>query len=86
VGRTASGGRPWFDAHEGPVQIDPATQHTVKTVRISKIVEGRHFEVAYTSPKPIPPVPYPNTRTREEWAELVFDLHVRWAGRWEPPR
>jgi urea transport system substrate-binding protein len=51
-----------FDAPEAPVQIDPATQHTVKTFRIGKIVEGRHFEVVYTSPKPIPPVPYPNTR------------------------
>jgi urea transport system substrate-binding protein len=75
-----------FDAPEGPVQIDPTTQHTSKTVRIGKILEGRHFEVVYTSESPIAPVPYPPTRTRQAWHDFVNDLHISWGGHWANPR
>ncbi len=74
-----------FDAPGGPVRIDPATQHTFKTVRIGKIVEGRRFAVAYTSEEPIEPAPYPSTRPKKEWDKFLHHLHLGWGGRWEKP-
>ena len=74
-----------FDAPEGPVQVDPATQHTFKTVRIGKILEDRRFEVVYTSEKPIAPVPYPPTRSQQAWDDFVVDLHLGWGGQWSNP-
>jgi urea transport system substrate-binding protein len=74
-----------FDAPEGPVQIDPATQHTFKTVRIGRISEDRRFEVVYTSETPIAPVPYPPTRTQQAWDDFVADLHLGWGGQWANP-
>jgi urea transport system substrate-binding protein len=74
-----------FDAPEGPVQIDPATQHTFKTVCIGNILEGRRFEVIYNSEKALPPVPYPPTRSQQVWDEFVTDLHLSWSGQWANP-
>lgn len=74
-----------FDAPHGPVQIDPDTQHTFKKVRIGKIMDGRHFEEVYVSPKPIAPEPYPpGKRSPKEWDKVVDDLRQRWGGHWEP--
>ena len=55
------------------------------TFLIGKILEGRRFEVVYTSEKPIAPAPYPNTRSRQDWDEFLADLHLRWGGRWANP-
>jgi urea transport system substrate-binding protein len=74
-----------FDAPEGPVQIDPATQHTVKTIRIGKVLDGRRFEVVYTSEKPIAPVPYPDSRSQQAWGNFLDDLRLRWGGQWANP-
>jgi urea transport system substrate-binding protein len=72
-----------FDAPEGVVQVDPATQHTAKISRIGKIVADGHFEEVYSSVKPIPPVPYPDTRSRDAWDEYLADLNRHWGGLWE---
>ena len=74
-----------FDAPGGPVQVDPATQHTSKVVRIGKILDGRRFEVVYTSEAPIAPIPYPATRSRADWDHLLADLYRRWGGAWANP-
>jgi len=74
-----------FDAPEGPIQVDPATQHTAKIGRIGKILASGRFEEVYSSVQPIPPLPYPDTRSRAAWDEYLADLHRRWGGRWENP-
>jgi urea transport system substrate-binding protein len=74
-----------FDAPEGPVRIDPETQHAAKNSRIGRIRDGRRFEVVYSSERPIPPVPYPGTRSKEAWDDFLLDLHLRWGGQWANP-
>jgi urea transport system substrate-binding protein len=74
-----------FDAPEGPVRIDPETQHASKISRIGRIRDGHHFEVVYSSEQPIPPVPYPGTRSKETWDDFLIDLYLRWGGQWVNP-
>jgi urea transport system substrate-binding protein len=78
-------GRQHYDAPEGTVRIDPDTQHIHKFIRIGRVTEEGRFEVVYSSEQPIAPVPYPRTRTREEWDSYLTDLHLRWGGQWAAP-
>jgi urea transport system substrate-binding protein len=73
------------DAPEGPVRIDPDTQHLYKFIRIGRITQEGHFEVVYCSDQAIPPVPYPPTRKKTEWDAYLQDLHLRWGGQWANP-
>lgn len=74
-----------FDAPEGMVRIDPATQHTSKTFRIGRITRQGRFEVIYSTESPIAPIPYPSTRSQGEWDAFLMDLHLRWGGNWSNP-
>ncbi|MDB5326673.1 MAG: serine/threonine protein kinase [Phycisphaerales bacterium] len=71
-----------FNAPGGVVTVDPITRHTLKSVRIGKIVDSSSFEVIYTSENPITPMPYPVTRTPDRWRQLLDDLHAGWGGHW----
>jgi urea transport system substrate-binding protein len=74
-----------FDAPEGKVTIDPQTHHVSKFVRIGKITEDGQFQVVYCSDAPIPPIPYPATRSKNDWDGFVNELHLRWGGQWTNP-
>jgi urea transport system substrate-binding protein len=74
-----------FDAPEGPVRIDPATQHAAKISRIGKVLASGRFEEVYSSVRPIPPQPYPDTRSRDAWESFLTDLNRRWGGQWANP-
>jgi urea transport system substrate-binding protein len=74
-----------FDAPEGPIRIDPATQHTYKKVRIGKILADRRFKVVFTSESPIMPVPYPPSQPQHVWDEFVLKLNLGWGGKWRNP-
>ncbi len=69
----------------GPVRIDPATQHTFKTPRIGKVQPDGQFEVVWTATKPAPPMPYPSSRTAEQWRVFLHDLYTGWGNRWSAP-
>ena len=56
-----------LNAPEGAVHIDPANQHTWKTIRVGRIVEEGQFDVIYSSENPIRPEPYPDSRSIDEW-------------------
>jgi urea transport system substrate-binding protein len=75
-----------FDAPEGLVRIDPDNQHTWKTARLGRIVDGGQFEVIWSSETPIRPEPFPHTRPPEAWHGFLADLFKRWDGRWSNPR
>jgi len=47
-----------FKAPEGLVKIDPANQHTWKTVRIGQVMADGQFKEIWSTGKPIPPDPY----------------------------
>jgi urea transport system substrate-binding protein len=74
-----------YDAPGGPVRIDPETQHTWKTVRLGRIIEGGQFEIVWSSEKPVRPVPFPPTRSRAEWNAFLRNLSTGWGGNWANP-
>jgi len=73
-----------FIAPEGPIQIDPETQHTSKFIRIGQIKETGGFKVVFCSDVPIDPIPYPKSRTKSDWIAFLTDLQLRWGG-WANP-
>ncbi|MEX0677911.1 MAG: transporter substrate-binding protein [Pirellulales bacterium] len=66
----------------GDVRIDPATQHTFKTPRIGRVLADGQFEVVWTAAKPEPPIPYPPSRSTEEWRAFLHDLYSGWGNHW----
>lgn len=77
-------GRQSYQAPEGLVSIDSATQHTWKTVRVGRVRGDGQFDVVWTSDKPVRPVPYPIQRTKDEWERFLTELHDGWGGAWAP--
>lgn len=75
-----------LDAPEGPIEIDAENLHAWRTARIGRIEERHTFDIVYTSPKPLRPVPFPATRSRAEWEDFLKQLYIGWGNRWEKPR
>jgi urea transport system substrate-binding protein len=73
------------EAPSGRIYVDRETRHTWKTVRIGRIRPDAQFETVWTSGQPVRPVPYPRTRSREEWDALVGELRAGWGGEWAAP-
>lgn len=46
-----------FEAPGGRVRIDPENRHTWKTMRLGRVIEGRQFEIVWSSENPIRPEP-----------------------------
>ena len=69
----------------GEVRIDPATQHAFKTPRIGRVRADGQFDVVWTAAKPEPPMPYPATRTAQQWRAFLHDLYAGWGNRWAAP-
>ena len=63
-----------FDAPSGLVRIDSENQHTWKTVRLGRIVEGGQFEmIVWSSERPIRPEPYPSSRSPAAWKAFLYE-------------
>ena len=73
-------------APEGEVRIDAGTQHTYKIPRIGKVLSSGQFEVVWTAAKPEAPLPYPTSRTAEQWRALLHDLYTGWGNQWAAPK
>ena len=73
-----------LDAAEGIIAIDYENLNAWRAFALGKIRPDGQFEIVYSLPKPIPPVPYPRTRTRAEWDGFLVDLNRRWGGQWSP--
>jgi urea transport system substrate-binding protein len=73
------------DSPEGTVTIDPKTLHTVQVSRVGRIDAQGTFQEVFLSPQPIGPQPFPESRSRQAWQELLERLRQRWGGRWERP-
>ena len=71
-----------FEAPGGRVRIDAENQHTWKTVRLGRIVEGGQFEIVWSSEKPIRPEPFPGSRSPAAWTEFMNELFETWGGNW----
>ena len=68
------------------VKIDPKNLHAWRMARVARINADFQFEVVYTTPGPLPPEPFPATRSRRQWETYLNELYERWGGRWESPR
>ena len=74
-----------LNAPGGIISIDPETQHTWRPVYIGQIRADGQFDITWSSDKPVRPIPYPNSRTREEWDLFLDELFERWGGNWANP-
>jgi urea transport system substrate-binding protein len=74
-----------LDAPEGIIAVDPATHHTWRPVFIGRIRSDGQFDVVWSSRTSVRPVPFPISRSRSAWEQLVNDLHRQWGGRWINP-
>jgi urea transport system substrate-binding protein len=72
-------------APEGEVTIDAATGHAFKTPRIGQINRDGQFEVIWSDVKPVPPLPFPPSRSRQAWEAFLLELYAGWGDRWEAP-
>lgn len=57
--------------------------HTWRYSRIGKIRYDGQFAIIWDTGKAIQPVPYPESRTKEQWQELLDNLYTKWGNRWE---
>jgi urea transport system substrate-binding protein len=74
-----------LDSPEGQVTIDPATLHTVQVSRVGRINRQGRFEQVFLSPQPVVPEPFPASRSRQQWQDLLEQCYRAWGGRWEKP-
>jgi urea transport system substrate-binding protein len=74
-----------LNAPGGIISIDRETQHTWRPVYIGQIRGDGQFNITWTSDKPVRPIPYPSSRTREEWDTFLAELFQRWGGNWANP-
>jgi len=72
-------------APEGIIAVDPETQHTWRPVFIGRIRADGQFDIVWSSRTAVRPVPFPLSRSRSEWEELVTGLYQGWGGRWTGP-
>ena len=74
-----------FDSPQGPVTIDPVTQHTVQVSRVGRINEQGRFIEVFVSPQPVVPEPFPVSRDRRSWEALLQEWYVHWGNHWCNP-
>jgi len=60
-------------SREGIVTVDPVTQHTWLTVSIARVTASGGLEPVWTGKQAIRPVPFPISRSREAWEQLMAD-------------
>lgn len=82
--RDAIGGMTW-EAPEGTVRIDRKTHYTWRVMRIIRVNKEGHFELVSETDGPIPPEPFPSTRSRAKWKTFLDDLYTGWGNRWIAP-
>lgn len=76
-----------FDGPRAKVQVDAENLHTWLPVRIGVIQEDGQISIlsdASTS-ETIPPIPFPTSRSRPQWEQLLRSLQFEWDGKWQPP-
>jgi urea transport system substrate-binding protein len=74
-----------LNAPEGVISIDPQTNHTWRPVYIGRARRDGQFEIVWTSQKTIRPIPYPITRTQEEWDNMLNSMYRGWKNSWANP-
>jgi urea transport system substrate-binding protein len=73
-----------MSAPEGIISIDAPTLHTWRPVYIGRIRGDGQFDVVWSSGKTVRPIPFPHSRSRSRWGELLDELYQGWNG-WANP-
>ena len=69
----------------GRLRIDPETMHTWRPWRIGRVQPNGTVEVVADSGTSVRPIPFPTTRSRQEWNRFLDNLFAKWNGSWEDP-
>jgi urea transport system substrate-binding protein len=63
-----------FDAPQGLIHIAEHSLQTWQFARVGKIRSDKQFTILWSSEKAIKPLPYPPTRTVDEWNKIRVEL------------
>ncbi len=63
-----------FNAPNGVVSIDGATQHLWKKVRIGRVLSNGQFEIVWESDSAIRPAPFPRYYDKQQWRTRIKSL------------
>ncbi len=72
-------------APEGIISIDAATQHAWRSMSLGQINTVGGIEPIWQIDRPIRPVPFPGSRSRTAWQEMLNGLYARWDNSWSNP-
>ncbi|MCO6042635.1 transporter substrate-binding protein [Aeoliella sp. ICT_H6.2] len=71
----------------GVIGINSETQYAYRRPIIGRVSKTGQFELEYRSVRTKDPTPFPETRSKQQWLDLLEGLHQQWGGRWSaPPR
>jgi urea transport system substrate-binding protein len=74
-----------FSSPVGEVRLDPDTLHCYKTPHVGQIRSDGSVQIGWSLPEPVPPDPFPDSRTATQWLALLDDVHASWGNRWSAP-
>ena len=74
-----------YAAPGATVRIHPDNQHTSKVFRLGKVNDQGRIQIVFSTEQPVDPEPYPDSRTREQWAAFLNGLYEGWGNAWENP-
>lgn len=75
-------------SHVGPggiAYMDEDNNYVWRHVRVAQVGRDGAYHVAWNSPRPVRPEPYPTGKSVDEWHAYIRQLRERWGGRWESP-
>ena len=64
----------------GVISLDRESQHTWRPFYVGKVRGDGQIDIVWSMIKPIRPIPYPFSRTQEEWDEFLRTLHTESSG------
>lgn len=68
-------------APEGIVYIDSENNHTWKHFRVGKLRKDGLFDIVFTLPKAIRPMPYPRYKSYSYWKQFLRKVYEEWQGK-----
>jgi urea transport system substrate-binding protein len=74
------------NAPEGIITIDADTRHGWRPFYLGRVRPDGQFEDVWSLRRSIRPIPYPASRTREEWDALIDGIMAQGLGRGPAPR
>jgi urea transport system substrate-binding protein len=74
-----------LDAPEGIISVDAENQHLWRPFYLGRIRPDGQFDIVWSILKPIQPVPYVDSRSKDQWDAYLDGLYRGWGGRWASP-